>query len=175
MVLPLVGITDNKNHSSAIDLEESKNTIASKPECREGVRRKNGMNLGDFALRCGIRPSKDRKRGRKRRDSRISGEIAGSQQTGWRRMQSGANPSPPGNSLLTGKNTGNLSALCAECRAPTPRSVTFDGVKLHTDLRPARNGTGNELGTYQGINREPHFVDQGIVIFLPFALSPFGG
>jgi hypothetical protein len=37
--------------------------LLSKPECLAGMRRKNGPNLRDSVLRCGISPSEDRKRG----------------------------------------------------------------------------------------------------------------
>src|SRR5262249_17933177 len=59
--------------------------IASKPDYPDGLRRKNGLNLGDSLLYCAISQSKDREGGRKRRDSLTSREKAGSLQTVWRR------------------------------------------------------------------------------------------
>jgi hypothetical protein len=52
--------------------------LLSKPDYCEGLRRKNGLNLEDSVLRCGIAQSKDRKTGRKRPDPCTSREIASS-------------------------------------------------------------------------------------------------
>jgi len=75
-------------------------------------------------------------------------------QTCWRSAQSGANLSLP-NSLLTGKNTGNLRNFDLQKPHSFPLSYTFGRRNTSAGVNRSRELTGR----YQGIN----LPDQGIV------------
>jgi hypothetical protein len=105
------------------------------------------------------RPQAESKKARQSRDQVASLHKATDSQTGWWWMQSDSNPSPPSNSLLTGKLTGNFAkfSISARIQGPGHEQIQWLAAKFPT------HRTGNYFRRNREFwlrNRESFFPDQ---------------